>query len=174
VETKNTGYIGVQELSTIVNKSPQWIYKMINRKPSFKPYIKVIGNKKMVKKAAIWEVFGVEYEGHKPAAAKPDEEGESLLLEQLRKKDAQIEALQRSMEAMQQSINNLTEAIRAEQVLRANADNRIKLLEDKVKPEPVTVEPEPVAAGTETEPEPKEEPAAPVTMRERIRRFFGG
>ena len=176
MEPKNTNYISVQEFSTIVQKSPQWIYKMINRKPSFRPYVKLVGNKKMIKKSAIWEVFGVEYEGHKPEAAKTYDESESLLIQQLKQKDAQIDALQRSLEAMQQNINSLAEAIRAEQVLRANADNRIKLLESKIEPvaespEPVTVEPETRSAEPARDPEPvRSAPAA--SMRERLRRWF--
>lgn len=157
---KNSEYMSVQEVAEIVHKSPQWIYKLINRKATLSGYARTIGGSKKIHKSAIWEVFGVEYEGHKPGEEKKRDSGDDWFTKQLEKKDAQIEAMQRT-------IDSLTESLRNEQLLHANANRRIELLEARQHPVQEWEDPD-AAVGkdpkqeSETPMRKPEEPAAPV------------
>lgn len=180
---KNSDYISVSELAKLVGKSPQWVYKMIKQKPSFYDYIKVIDGHKKVHKSAVWQVFGVEYEGFtsddKPVETDSKPDTMTILVEQLKNQQQQIESLQRTIEA-------LTDALKAEQILRANADARIKMLEDKqMEPAtekedatPVTEDKTEEQPKKETEPpshEPQQQTREPVKLSfiNRLRKFVG-
>lgn len=123
-------YITITELSKLVSKSPQSIYKKMKQKPSFNQYIRVFDGKKFVHKSAVWEEFGVAIDGCEPDESKglenpqPDSPLVSVLTDQ-------VQAQKQQIENMQRTIDSLTEALKAEQILRANADQRIAaLLED--------------------------------------------
>lgn len=121
-------YITVAELSKLVHRSPQSIYKKMKQKPSFNQYIRVFDGKKYVHKSAAWREFGVKVEGEKPVSdnstivSDPESILVNLLKEQLQTKDDQIKALQ--------------EALRNEQILLAQAYQRIEFLETKTPPAP--------------------------------------
>lgn len=135
-------YITITELSKLVSKSPQSIYKKMKQKPSFNQYIRVFDGKKYVHKTAVWEEFGVAVEGCEPDESKglenpqPDSPLVSVLTDQVQTQKQQIENMQRT-------IDSLTEALRAEQLLRASADKRIAaLLEDMQNREQATGKPD--------------------------------
>ncbi len=100
----------------------------------------------------------------------------SILTEQVSSQRQQIEALQRT-------IDSLHEMLKAEQLLRANADQRIMLLEDKLQQAEHTEE-EPVQQAA-PEPERSEKPQTeqsvseepersdtPLTFGQRLKNLF--
>lgn len=161
MKRKNSDYMSVQELSGIVNKSPQWIYKLMQKNAVFNGYTKLIDGKKRVHKSAIWQYFGIEYEGHKPddgvmKEVRPEDAVYSALVEQLRAKDEQIRLLH-------DTIDSLTDSLKAEQLLRANADRL--LLEYKKEPERTDEQ-------TSDDPEVVDPEPERVSFFDRLKKFF--
>lgn len=174
---KNSDYISIAELSATVNRSRQWIYKMIDTKPSFKAYVRIIDGKKMIHKSVIWKEFGIGVEHIQDDAAEelppvtPEEKTISLLEAQLKEKDEQIKR-------KDEQINNLLSAQMA-------LHNRIMALEDKLisTPEPETAkepdqeEPSPDLEGLTTkQPEAQPETAAPgrLSIKDRFVKWLRG
>lgn len=128
-------YITVTELSKLVHRSPQSIYKKMKQKPSFNRYIRVFDGKKYVHKSAAWQEFGVELDGDKPlheippVSSKPEDILIGVLKDQIRANDEQLKVKDEQIKALQ-------EALRNEQVLLAQAYQRIEFLETKTTTPP--------------------------------------
>ena len=171
---KSKDYISVLELSEIVDKSPQWIYKLMQKSGPFNTYVKTIDGKKKLHKSVIWEFFGVEYEGHKPGdgamkQTQPLDVVMSALLEQLRAKDEQIRMLH-------ETINDLTDSLQAEQLLRSNSDRLLmeyKKAGDQEEPEAEQEAHDPEPQQTEPEPAP-EVVEEPKTFIDKLFALFRG
>lgn len=160
---KNDGYMNVYAFAQKVNKSPQWIYKKMKQGSELARYTKVINGRKMLHQSAIWEVFGVDYDGYKPDD-KPVYKEEDTVVTVL---SEQVKAQQSQIEAMQKTIDGLTEALKAEQILRANIDQKLAQLIDKQ----FTQDQEPEADDPEVEHDPEVE-REPSLMK-RILRALG-
>lgn len=182
---KKSEYITISELAKLVSISPQAIYKKMKQKPSFNRYIRVFDGKKYVHKSAAWEEFGVVIEGFESVEensskeSQPDNSLVRILTDQIQGQRQQIESLQRN-------IDGLMEALKAEQLLRASADQRIALLEDKLQaqqqsgaPEPEQAPEEDNGSGHDAEVEPEttdpggDASEKTVTFLDRIKAFLG-
>ena len=131
-------YITIAELSKLVGKSNQSIYKKMKQKPSFNQYIRIFDGKKYVHKSAVWEEFGVEIEGFKPVEDKglentqPDDQLISVLTDRINSQKQQIEAMQRT-------IDSLGEMLKAEQLLHGQTAARLQqatLLIEELRKQP--------------------------------------
>lgn len=173
-------YLTIAEFSEVVNRTPQTIYKKIKKKPSFSTYIRVFDGVRYIHKSAIWDVYGIRYEGYEPgfeprsSSASDDQTAlVTALTEQIKSQQQQIEGLQRNIE-------NLVETIKNEQKLRLIADNRIEALTEQIRQQTATPEepdqedrtdpPEDQAASEQNkEPEPPKRPS----FFERFRKAWG-
>ena len=167
---KNPEYMSVAELADSVQKSKQWIYRLVKTDSEFAKYVVNVDGKQKIKKSAIPEFFGYT------EVVKPEDQLMSILTEQVNSQRQQIEALQRT-------IDSLHEMLKAEQLLRANADQRIMLLEDKLQqaehteeepvqqaaPEPERPTESPMEQGVSGEPERSD---TPLTFGQRLKNLF--
>lgn len=174
-------YLTIAEFSEVVNRTPQTIYKKIKKKPSFSTYIRVFDGVRYIHKSAIWDVYGIRYEGYEPGfepRSSSENEDQISLVKTLTE---QIRSQQRQIEGLQRNIDNLLEAIKNEQSLRLNADRRIEVLteqirqqtappEERADQEERTAPPEDQAASEQNkEPEPPKRPS----FFERFRKAWG-
>lgn len=149
-------YISVSELAKIVGRSQQTIYKKMRQKPSFNRFVKVFDGKKYIHKSAVFEEFGVSIDGFNPVDSKNGEMSKpvdalaAVLSEQLKDQAEQIKNLQRT-------IDNLSEMLKAEQVLRANADRRIAYLEDLQQKDQGNYKADPAGSASDQDKEPNQE-----------------
>lgn len=179
-------YLTIKDFASQAHVTVQSIYKKIREKPDFMRYVATFNKVKMIHKSALQEVYGIsdgaDEASGQPEESKPDSNQQmeliDLLKEQLRAKDKQIA--------------DLTEALKAEQILRSNADQRIKLLESRTdQPEAGTKEPEPIevkmepageageaggaggASGSEEAGGTEEETKKPLSVFMKLRKLIG-
>lgn len=121
-------YVTVQELSAIVGRSKQSIYRRMTPDNPFWKYVHSFKGIKMVHKAAISEVYGIEYEfapNYEEAIEDQAETNDSTQL--LKLLQGQIEKKDKQISDMQRTIDNLHEALNAEQLL--NGQNTLRIQE---------------------------------------------
>ena len=120
------GLLTVQQFAALVGKSPQSIYKRLNKVDNqvvnhIQPYVVVVDGHKMLKIQALSELYGMEFEQPiqpgcqpeseklstpfnrveqpiQPSAEKNTSDEISFLREQIRRQDAMIESLNRELE----------------------------------------------------------------------------
>lgn len=132
---KSTDYIGIYDFARLANKSPQWVYKMLRNKPELKKYTKTVNGKNKIHVSALWDVFGIQHEQLSLDKYTPDKQDDEpkdpltvALTDQIQTLKQQLETKDQHIEKLQDTIQSLTETIRVEQILRANADQRIAAL----------------------------------------------
>lgn len=127
--TNKANYLTVQELSAIVEKSKQSIYRRMKPNNPFWKYVNTFDGVKMVHKSAVSEVYGIDYafiaydDGNvenESTDLRPTDPLIKLLNDQITQKDKQIADMQRT-------IDNLHEALNAEQLL--NGQNTLRIQE---------------------------------------------
>lgn len=144
---KYQDYLSVNELAKQIGYSPQWVYKVVKSRESFKPYIVTIDGRVKIDPAAVKEYFGKQTESEK-AEEKARQEAEQRAKEEAEQKERQeaeekaegerlnsdyISFLKEQVRTKDQQIADLNERLKAEQILRVNADQRILLLEQKAE-----------------------------------------
>ena len=102
------GLLTVQQFAALVGKSPQSIYKRLNKVDnqvdnqvvnSIQPYVVVVNGQKMLKIQAISELYGREVEQPiQPPAAEKSVDEVAFLREQIRRQDTMIESLNKELE----------------------------------------------------------------------------
>lgn len=102
-------YLSIKEFAAAVGVSQQAIYKQLNNK--LKPYLKVVGNRKVLEKSAL-ELFKKEEK-----TTTVEQQLINMLQTELNKKNEQIEVLQ--------------QLLCQEQQLNAMNQQKIQALEDK-------------------------------------------
>lgn len=161
-------YLTVKELATIVEKSQQSVYRRLERKQNKTKYLRTYDGKMYVHKSAVWDLYGIDagftIHSDNVSDSAPEQQNDAVdvdssaipfLMEQIQKKDKQLEDMQRT-------IDNLSEALKAEQVLRANADKRILMLETMAKDQTATKD-------TDADQEQPQAPDATETTTEAVR-----
>lgn len=102
------GLLTVQQFAALVGKSPQSIYKRLNKVDNqvdnqvvnpIQPYVVVVNGQKMLKIQAISELYGREVEQPiQPPAAEKSVDEVAFLREQIRRQDTMIESLNKELE----------------------------------------------------------------------------
>ena len=102
------GLLTVQQFAALVGKSPQSIYKRLNKVDNqvdnqvvnpIQPYVVVVNGQKMLKIQAISELYGREVEQPiQPPAAEKSVDEVAFLREQIRRQDTMIESLNNELE----------------------------------------------------------------------------
>ena len=126
---KKSDYISVPEIAKLTGKSVQGIYRRL-KQPLFDGKVKTIDGVLMVHRSAVEQAYGLKEEPDSENINKADQEEPDKPSEPNRT-DLLIALLQEQLKAKDKQIADLTEALKAEQILRASADQRIALLEDK-------------------------------------------
>lgn len=172
---KNPDYLSVSELADSVQKSKQWIYRLVKTDSEFSKYVVTVDGKQKIKKAAITEFFGYTENG------KPEDPLVTILKDQISSQKQQIDSLQRT-------IDNLSEMLKAEQVLHGQTSARLQqatlLIEDLRKQAAPENAEEPVQQAA-PEPERSEKPQTeqsvsgepersdtPLTFGQRLKNLF--
>ena len=151
---KNPDYLSVAELADSVQKSKQWIYRLIKTDDAFVKYVETIDGKQMIKKTVIPEFFGYT------EVVKP----ENLL----------VSTLQEQLAIANKRADDLSEALKNEQLLHAQTAARLQqatlLLEDLQKQPDPEQQPDPEPS---EDPEPVEEPKQ-TSFFQRLKWLFWG
>lgn len=116
-------YLTVKQFAIKVERSQQSIYKKM-ASPEFQRYVIEYNGKKLIHVSAITDLYTKHDETETVKAADTDHT-------EVPSRDDFIEFLKRQIEEKDRQIASLSEALKAEQVLRASADHRIALLESK-------------------------------------------
>ena len=102
------GLLTVQQFAALIGKSPQSIYKRLNKVDNpvdnqvvnpIQPYVVVVDGQKMLKIQAISELYGIEVEQPiQPPADEKSSDEVAFLREQIRRQDTMIESLNKELE----------------------------------------------------------------------------
>ena len=98
------GLLTVQQFAALIGKSPQSIYKRLNKVDNLvdnpiQPYVVVVDGQKMLKIQAISELYGIEVEQPiQPPADEKSSDEIAFLREQIRRQDTMIESLNKELE----------------------------------------------------------------------------
>ena len=102
------GLLTVQQFAALIGKSPQSIYKRLNKVDNpvdnqvvnpIQPYVVVVEGQKMLKIQAISELYGIEVEQPiQPPADEKSSDEVAFLREQIRRQDTMIESLNKELE----------------------------------------------------------------------------
>ena len=102
------GLLTVQQFAALIGKSPQSIYKRLNKVDNpvdnqvvnpIQPYVVVVDGQKMLKIQALSELYGMEVEQPiQPHADEKSSDEVAFLREQIRRQDTMIESLNKELE----------------------------------------------------------------------------
>ena len=109
-------YISIKEFAELAGISVQAVYKRLNNQ--LNPYVKLVENRKMLKKSALYEVYGIEVEQpiqpkHSTNSTKVEtvkllQKTVDLLENELKIKNQQIETLQRENSELSRQLLELS------------------------------------------------------------------
>lgn len=116
-------YLTVKEFATMVEKSPQSVYKRLERKENKVKYMFTYDGRKYIHKAAVWDLYGIDagfntHVNDTETAIQPEDEQDhtyhfiAILKEQIVTKDKQIA--------------DLTELLKHEQMLHAATQSKLQ------------------------------------------------
>lgn len=109
----NDEYISIKEFAELAGISVQAVYKRLNNQ--LNPYVKLVENRKMLKKSALYEVYGIEVEqpiqpkhSTKVETVKLLQKTVDLLENELKIKNQQIETLQKENSELSRQLLELS------------------------------------------------------------------
>lgn len=134
---KKSDFISVSELAKKVEKSQQYVYKLIKTKPSFREYVKSFDGKKMIHKSALSEYFGIvddKVEETDKTVEQPgiNQDMLKLLSDQVQDLRQQISVKDQQIADQAEQIRQITLALRSEQLTLARIEEQLLLV---TKPE---------------------------------------